>query len=482
MLPFTVRPIDIVKNSFAAGNANYDEFASLGIGQNRELLINGFDSGSAGKNGALLLPTAGLSSRSFSIAGRFKSRYANGAGVVIRAGTTIPCWRAATGAWDLRIGATDYTAAGIFNLDQYYDYVVSSDATGVKVCVDGKVVLSGVAGGLATLVNMTVAFDASGGGSHNLSIEWIGVWNRALSPTECVEVSRSPWQLFQPRRSIAYCDLGAGGSGVAAQASGAGQASGSATLAAQVALAGVGVSVAGGSANANVAVPLSAAAISVSSGAANAQATVTISAAGLAQAAGQAGLSAAVQLAAAGVAQAAGNATLAALLNAQAAGAAQAGGSANLSGGAPGALSASGGDVASGSAVLSVSVKLQAMGSAQASGSASGTASAPGQLAASGGAQSAGSATVSATVQLTAAGFVQAMGAGLFSVQIPLQAVGQAISSGAAVMTSSGLVVSAPSGSSDYWRVRHPAVQAASRVSNAGGSRPAQTGGRRIAR
>ena len=249
----------------------------------------------------------------------------------------------------------------------------------------------------------------------------------------------NPWQIFRPRRRMAFFDLGAGGgSSLNGQASGSAQAAGSAALAAQVALAGVGVALAGGSAAAGVAVPLAAAGVAVADGAAGAQATITIAAAGLAQAAGQAGLSASVLLQAAGAAQAAGNAALAAQLNALAAGAAQASGTANLSGGAPGELSAAGGAVAGGQAVLSVAIQLQAAGAAVAGGSASGLASAPGSVSASGGAVAAGTALPVVTVSLAAAGFVQAMGAGQLVVSVNLTALGQAVAGGSANLGQPG--------------------------------------------
>jgi len=300
-------------------------------------------------------------------------------------------------------------------------------------------------------------------------------WKRAISDGEIRRYTDNPWQIFRPRRRVTFFDLGAGGgSTLNALASGQSQASGTAQLAAQVALAGIGVAVAGGQANAAVAVPLAAAGIAVAGGQANARATVAITAAGLAQAAGQAGLSAAVLAQAAGAAQAAGNAQLAAQLQALASGAAQASGAANLSGGAPGVLSAAGTAEASGAAVLTVTVNLAATGNAQAGGAAAGQLLAAGSLAAfgqavaggaawpslqvnlaaSGGAQSggqasatlsaadqitaigsaqaSGQATLSITATLTAAGFALAMGAGGLSIEIPLAAFGTAQAGGSA--------------------------------------------------
>ena len=264
-------------------------------------------------------------------------------------------------------------------------------------------------------------------------------FTQPLSDLEIKWLSDNPHQVYDTPLDGIYL-LTSSGSALSASAAGSDTAAGSASLAAQIALAGVGVAVAGGSANVGVSVPLSAAGIAVAGGTANATATITISASGLAQAAGQAGLSASVLLAAAGAAQASGNATLAAQLNALANGAAQASGTANLSGGAPGSLAASGGDVASGSAVLSVTVQLSASGADQASGSATGTAGAPGAISANGNATASGSATVSATVSLTAAGFVQAIGAGVLKVQVSLAAFGAALASGTANLTNAAYV------------------------------------------
>lgn len=280
---------------------------------------------------------------------------------------------------------------------------------------------------------------ANGGVALNGGIVFARIWNRGLSLDECMRRAANMWGIYRPEVRQVYFVAPAGA--LDASASGGAQAGGSAALAANVALAAIGLAVAGGSAQASVDIPLFAAGITVAGGSANAAAMVTISAAGLAQAAGQAGLSANVLLAGAGAAQAAGNAALAAQLTALASGGAQAGGSANLQSGAQGSISASGADVAGGTAVIQVTVQIAASGAGQAGGSANLTGGAPGQISAVGGAQSAGAGTLSATVQITAAGFVQAMGAGVFSAQIPLAAFASAVAGGSAVLTLAGQMV-----------------------------------------
>jgi hypothetical protein len=264
---------------------------------------------------------------------------------------------------------------------------------------------------------------------------------RDLTANDAIRLAENPWQIFSPRTRRIFVSQGAsGGSTLNAAASGQSQASGTAQLAAQVALAGIGVAVAGGQANATVAVPLTAAGIAVADGAAGATASVSVTAAGLAQAAASAGLSASVLLAGAGAAQAAGNGHLTALLEMLAAGAAEASGSAQLSGGAQGDLSASGQASAGGAGVLTVTVSLSAAGVAQASGTASGSAGSPGDVSAAGGAVADGSATWSAVLQLTAPGFVQAMGAGALSVDVSLVAAGAGQASGQARASLAGAV------------------------------------------
>lgn len=264
------------------------------------------------------------------------------------------------------------------------------------------------------------------------------MWNRALSNAEVRSISQNPWQIFTPQGSRLFVPVSAGGSPLTAAASGGAVAGGSASLAAQVALAAVGVTVAGGSAAAAASIPLSATGFAVSSGTANAVATVTISAAGLAQAAG----------------------------------------TANLSGGAAGSISATGQAQASGSALLNITVTLSATGSSQSSGSANLSGGAPGQVSASGGAQAGGSAQIKATVSISAAGYAQAMASGQLSIQIPLSAFGGAISAGSAHLVDAGgslILTRAPAGQGP---IALPAD--GYRPQQSSQSRPGNTGGRRL--
>ena len=416
---------------------------------------------SAGLGRLILVKTGSPNSRNFTFLTRVRYNTTVPT-IVARSGSTgatnnlIPLWRNA-GAFDMRVGGTDYAAAGTFAAGQFYDIAISSSPTGCVLEVDGATVINGAVAASAT-IDADLAFgDASGGAAltgGEFDIVYALFSPRSLSKAEINRFRSNPWQIFAPRETRLFVPVSAGGSALNASASGNAQASGAASPAAQIALSAVGVSTASGTAAASGSsnIPLSATGLAVSSGTANPSATITISAAGLAQAAGQAGLNAAVLLAGAGAAQASGNAALtaqllasaagsataignaalAAQINAVANGAALAAGTAALAGGAPGALNAAGQAQADGAAVLSVSVNLVATGNAVAAGSAAGMASAPGAVSAAGEALASGNASWSVLTTLTAAGFVQAMGAGAFIVEVPLSASGQATAAGSA--------------------------------------------------
>lgn len=357
-------------------------------------------------------------------------------------------------------GTTDkfqFAAAGSGGANFTYDYVVSrADLSSysaraltvatdgaVRCYVDGALVTTGaIVGPLVARTDIPLCSmgHLSTGAALSVPIDMaLGlVWTRALTDAEIKSLFANPWQLFAARERRFALGVATSGESLPGTATGGALAAGSASLSANVGLAGVGVALAGGSAALSAAVPISATGIAVASGSAGLVATVKISASGLAQAAGAAGLSASVLMAGAGAAVASGNAALAAQLAALAAGGAVASGSASLSGGALGAISASGAAVAGGAAALVVSVKLAAAGSAAASGSANLSGGPAGAMSASGSATAGGSAALTASVSLSAAGFVAAMGAGSLSIVAPLSASGLAIAGGAAALGLGG--------------------------------------------
>ncbi|OYD53254.1 hypothetical protein CGK74_13650 [Thauera propionica] len=424
---------------------------------------------------SLTVPASGLSTRSFTFAAGINRVSGNGVGG--RAGlSNILLWHV-SGQWDLRLGGTNYTQAGIANPETWYDIAITGSPSAARLYVDGEAVIAGGAPAAGTMSDFVLGSDPGGGGSWNAAFTWLAFWRRDLSAEELAEVRRNPWQLFRAEPLRIY-SLPSTGTEQAIAASGTATASATAQLAASIALAGVGVALASGSGtlsgtqsapiaadgaatasgtaapriditlsalglavatgtatpDAATAGSLAASGAATATGSAGQVASVTIAAEGLAQAAATAGLSANILRAGAGAAQAAGNAALAAQLAALAQGAAQASGTASIAATSDGSLLAAGGATASGTAALVLEVRLQAAGSSAASGSAAPTTGTAGSLDAPGAGLATGAAQLSAIVTLTAAGFAHAMGAGAVTLQVPLAAFGSAEASGTAVI------------------------------------------------
>lgn len=166
--------------------------------------------GPSNPTATITLQTSGLDTRSFSVAGKIRTRAVGGAGVGARAGTgNIVLWR--NTGWDCRIGGTDYTAGGTYNLNEVYDYALTSSASAVGLYVNGQSVIAGGVGGAGTLSDMQMFIDGAGGGSHFLDVWWFGVWNRPLTALEVQELRVNPWQIFDSAPSIPLIGIAATG-------------------------------------------------------------------------------------------------------------------------------------------------------------------------------------------------------------------------------------------------------------------------------
>ena len=172
------------------------------------LRVNGV-SGSQTRN--LILPTAGISTRSFTLFARLRTTRADGAGVGARDnGNNILLWRN-SGAWDMRVGGLDYTQAGTYALDTVYDYAITSGPTAAKLFVNGEIIINGGAAYAGTLANLIIGNDPLGGGAQDVDIQVLGFYNRELSASEVRSVLANPYKLLRrlPRR--VFVNLGAGG-------------------------------------------------------------------------------------------------------------------------------------------------------------------------------------------------------------------------------------------------------------------------------
>jgi hypothetical protein len=164
----------------------------------------------------IVYPTGSPNARSFSLLARIK---ATAGSIYCRSasdgtGTTLPLWR--NGGFDMRINGTDYTAAGTWNLGQWYDIEIVGESGACQLFVDGALVINGGAAAAGTL-DSTLAFGAVSGATLStgeLIASYILWANRPLSRTERAEFRRNPWQLFEQPQRI-WVPVSAGGGATA---------------------------------------------------------------------------------------------------------------------------------------------------------------------------------------------------------------------------------------------------------------------------
>lgn len=148
--------------------------------------------------------------------------------IVARSGTLgdtnnlIPLWRNA-GAFDMRVGGTDYVADGTFAVGQFYDIAISSSSAGCVMYVNGSAVINGGVAASATIDADLAIGDVAGG--NNLSdgafdIVYALFSPRPLSKADVNRFRANPWQIFAPQSRSLFVPVGGGGS-VNANASGA---------------------------------------------------------------------------------------------------------------------------------------------------------------------------------------------------------------------------------------------------------------------
>lgn len=162
--------------------------------------------------------TGSPSSRSFTFLSRVRVNVAPTVpGVVLRtnavgSGTTIPLWRNGTN-FDMRVFGTDYTAAGTWNLGQWYDVDIVGTSSDCVLRVDGAVVINGAVAASGTLEDNCGFGAVAGGGSatDDLDFQYV-LWSRIpLSDGQRLSLRLNPWQLFDPDPVHIYWTAAGGG-------------------------------------------------------------------------------------------------------------------------------------------------------------------------------------------------------------------------------------------------------------------------------
>lgn len=150
----------------------------------------------------LTVPASGISTRSFSFLGNISRT--KGSGVGGRAGiNNILLWHA-SGQWDMRLGGTNYTQAGVADTGVWYNLAITGSPTAARLYVDGTQTISGGAPASTSFSDFVCGTDPGGGGSWDFAYSWFGFWERTLSVEEILEINRNPWQLFEASRTSIY--------------------------------------------------------------------------------------------------------------------------------------------------------------------------------------------------------------------------------------------------------------------------------------
>lgn len=125
------------------------------------------------------------------------------------AGGTILHW--SNGGWDMRIGGTDYAAAGTHATGTTYISLVTSSPTAGKTFVRGQgLVINGGAPGASSLVSPWQIHHNSGGTTSIAGLTLLPIWDRALSDSEATAWIENPWQLFTPQKQKIFVSINSG--------------------------------------------------------------------------------------------------------------------------------------------------------------------------------------------------------------------------------------------------------------------------------
>lgn len=161
-------------------------------------------------NTAYSIRTGSPSSRSFTLLARVRVR-ADGVFGRDSAGGTLPIWRS-SGGWRMRIAGTNYSTAGAFAQEQWYDVAIVGTTSTCQLYVGDALVINGGAANSAVIGPlMDIGSDAAGGGGGALDVGYYLLSNRPLDVAARSSIRTSPEQLFEPARI--WVPVGGGGGG-----------------------------------------------------------------------------------------------------------------------------------------------------------------------------------------------------------------------------------------------------------------------------
>lgn len=182
-------PFDLVQQQFltAVGSGHFDTVRLGGLGHR-----HGASNGSM----CYTFPVTTEARNSFSVAwhGEMHSGTTIGLRDTTVAGGTVLLWR--NSGFDQRVGGTDYSAGGTWNLDQPTRIVHTSGASAARLYADGNLIINGGAPGATALVSPW-ALHRNGSVSNAqgcVATDYLlALWDRPLEPDEAYEWMRDPY-------------------------------------------------------------------------------------------------------------------------------------------------------------------------------------------------------------------------------------------------------------------------------------------------
>ena len=112
-------------------------------------------------------------------------------------GNTIPLWRNG-GQFDMRVNGTDYTGAGTWSLDRWYDVEIVGTQGSCILYVDGLPVISGGAASATGSIGKSFFFMDFEPTGAQTEYGYVLFCDRALQDAERRSLRARPWQLFSP--------------------------------------------------------------------------------------------------------------------------------------------------------------------------------------------------------------------------------------------------------------------------------------------
>lgn len=207
-LPVQQTPVHLMSNTtIELVNTAYTNLVSTEGGY-----LYVFMEGIGGTGRLLRMQTGSPNTRSFVFMTRFRiNADLGGSGLLMRSGTTgetstlIPLWRSGT-AFDMRVGGTDYTAAGTFNVGQFYNLTIIGSETSCQLYVNNDLIINGSVAASATIDSDFCIGDVTGGAlaSNTLEFQYILFLKKAFPFDTIRALHENPWQLFAPAPSRFY--------------------------------------------------------------------------------------------------------------------------------------------------------------------------------------------------------------------------------------------------------------------------------------